>query len=233
MPRRLLSRQIRPRPLDEREIERYLRILDGKSLYHHPETLPRLCSRQLFGDNAPLELEVGCGTAEFLCSLAANEPEVNFVGVDSARRPLYKAVATASSLQLTNVLFLHADFARMYPLLEPCSLRQVYVHFPDPNMRPKFHRRKLVTPTFLTAIHLALVSGGGLSVMTDHAALFAELLAVIEADSRFQKDHSERYLTGFEPDMKSRFQRIWERHGLPVLRLEVRKITGVTTDEPS
>ena len=223
MSRRLLSRQIRPRPLDEQEIKRYLRVYDDSNLYHQPEIFPRLCSRELFGDSAPLELEVGCGTAEFLCSLASNEPEVNFVGVDIARRPLYKAVATASSLQLRNVRFLHAIFAHMYPLLEPSSLRQVYVHFPDPNMRPKFHRRKLVTPAFLTAIHLALGPGGGLSLMTDHAALFEELLAVVEADSRFQRNHTERYLIGFEPEIKSRFQRIWERHGLPVLRLEVRK----------
>jgi tRNA (guanine-N7-)-methyltransferase len=223
MPRRLLSRQIRPRPLDDREIEQYLRVYDARGLYHHLATYPRLCSQQLFNDSAPLELEVGCGTAEFLCSLAANEPAVNFVGVDIARRPLYKAVATASSLQLANIRLIQANFAQMYPLLEPCSLRQVYIHFPDPNQRPKFHHRRLLTPTFLTAIHCALAPGGGLSLMTDHRALFEDLLAVVEADSRFQKTHAERYLIGFEPAVKSRFQRIWERHGLPILRLEVRK----------
>ena len=223
MPRRLLSRQIRPRPLDDRELAQYLRIYDAGGLYHHPETFPRLCSQELFANRAPLELEVGCGTAEFLCSLAARDPEVNFVGVDIARRPLYKAVAVASSLQLTNVRLLHANFAQLYPLLEPCSLRQVYVHFPDPNTRPKFHRRKLVTPAFLDAVHLALVPGGEVSLMTDHTALFQELLAVVEADSRFQRTHVERYLIGFESETKSRFQRIWERHGLSILRLEVRK----------
>ena len=223
MPRRLLSRHIRPRPLDDQEIKQYLRVYNARDLYHHPEIFPRLCSQQLFGNSAPLKLEVGCGTAEFLCSLASKEPEVNFVGVDIARRPLYKAVAIASSLQLPNVRFLHANFAQMYPLLEPGSLWQVYVHFPDPNMHPKFHRRKLVTPAFLEAIHLAFVSGGGLSLMTDHSAVFEELLAVVEADSRFQKTHPERYLMGFEPEIKSRFQRIWERHGLPILRLEVCK----------
>jgi tRNA (guanine-N7-)-methyltransferase len=223
MPRRSLSRQIRPRPLDELEIAQYLRVYDASGLYHHPETFPRLCSQQMFDNGAPLELEVGCGTAEFLCSLASREPEVNFVGVDLARRPLNKAVALASSLRLTNVRLLHANFVQLYPLMQPSSLRQVYVHFPDPNTRPKFHRRKLVTPAFLDAIHLALVPGGGLSLMTDHAALFQELLAVVEADDRFRRAHAERYLIGFEPEVKSRFQRIWERHDLPIMRLEVRK----------
>jgi tRNA (guanine-N7-)-methyltransferase len=223
MPRRLLSRQIRPRPLDDDEIARYLRVYDARGLYHHPERFPRLSSPQLFENSAPLDLEIGCGTAEFLCSLASSELAANFVGVDIARRPLYKAVATASSLKLANVRFLQANFAQMYLLLEPCSLRQVYIHFPDPHMRPKFHGRRLVTPASLDVIHRALVPGGALSLMTDHRALFADLLAVVEADSRFQKTHAARYLTGFEPAVKSRFQRIWERHGLPILRLEVRK----------
>ncbi|HEV2237045.1 MAG TPA: tRNA (guanosine(46)-N7)-methyltransferase TrmB [Ktedonobacterales bacterium] len=222
MSRRLLNRHIRPRPLDDQEIARYLRVYDARALYQHPEAFPPLCSPALFGNDAPLELEVGCGTAEFLCSLAASEREVNFVGVDIARRPLYKAIGYAAPLALTNLRLLQADFAQLYPLLAPHSLRRVYVHFPDPHARPKFQRRRVVTPAFLSAIHRTLVPGGSLSVMTDHAALFQEMLAVVEADCRFQKTHDERYLTGFEPALKSRFQRIWERHGLPILRLEVR-----------
>lgn len=222
MSRRLLNRQIRPRPLDDREVAHYLRIYDARALYQHPKDYPPLCSPSLFGNDAPLELEVGCGTAEFLCALAAAEREVNFVGVDIARRPLYKAIGYAAALQLTNLRLLQANFTRLYPLLAPSSLRRVYVHFPDPHTRPKFQRRRIVTGEFLSAIHRALVPGGSLSVMTDHAALFQEMLAVVEADGRYQKTHAERYLTGFEPALKSRYQRIWERHGLPILRLEVR-----------
>jgi hypothetical protein len=59
--------------------------------------------------------------------------------------------------------------------------------------------------------------------MTDHQAFFMEMLALVERDSRFQKTHEARYLIGFEPEVKSRFQRIWARHGLPILRCELRK----------
>ena len=223
MSRRTLSRQIRLRPLDAAALSTYLTQYDSRSLYYHPEQFPTLCSQRLFENHAPLEMEVGCGTAEFLCALAAREPGANFVGVDVASRPLYKAVEIASSLRLANIRFLHANFAQMYPLLAPCSLRQVYVHFPDPNTRPKFQRRRLVTPAFLDVVQLALVPEGKLSLMTDHAEFFHELLTLIEADGRFEKTHNERYLIGFEPAVKSRFQNIWERHGLPILRLEVRK----------
>jgi len=223
MSRRTFLRSIRTQPLDDAVIERYLLRFDARTLYEHPETLPRLSSRSLFGNDAPLELEVGCGTAEFLCALAANGPAANFVGVDLARKPLEKAMEIAASLALENLRLLYGNFAHMHALLEPGSLRRVYVHFPDPNMRPKFHRRRIVNPAFLNAIYAALVPEGTLSVMTDHQAFFLEMLALLEADCRFEKTHAERYLLGFEPEVKSRFQRVWERHGLPILRCELSK----------
>lgn len=223
MSRRTLSRHIRAHPLDDAVVRKYLLCYSSRSLYYQPEQLPRLCSACLFGNTAPLELEVGCGTAEFLCALAAKEPGVNFVGVDVSYRPLYKAVSIAASLGLENARLIHANFAQMYPLLEPRSLQRVYLHFPDPNTRPKFRRRKIITPIFLDQIHAALVPGGSLSIMTDHQEFFMEMLSTVEQDRRFQKTHEDRYLIGFEPEVKSRFQRIWERHGLPILRCEVRK----------
>ncbi len=223
MSRRTLSRHIRPQPLNAADARTYLRCYNSRSLYYHPEQFPRLSSVCQFGNDAPLELEIGCGTAEFLCALAARAPAVNFVGVDLSYRPLQKAVEIAAALALDNIRFIYANFAQMYPLLAPRALRRVYVHFPDPNMRPRFQRRRIVSPAFLDAIHAALVPGGTLSVMTDHQAFFLEMLAVLEADDRFAKTHAERYLIGFEPAVKSRFQRIWERHSLPILRCELRK----------
>jgi tRNA (guanine-N7-)-methyltransferase len=223
MSRRTFLRHIHTRSLDDALLARYLLRCDPRSLYECPEQFPRLCSQELFGNDAPLELEVGCGSAEFLCALAAKEPAANFVGVDIAHKPLEKAVEIAASLALANLRLLKGNFAQMYPLLEPCSLRRVYVHFPDPNMRPRFRHRRVISPAFLDAIHRALAPGGTLSVMTDHTAFFLEMLALLEADCRFEKTHAERYLVGFEPEVKSRFQLVWERHGLPILRCELRK----------
>jgi tRNA (guanine-N7-)-methyltransferase len=222
MSRRTFLRRIHTQPLDNALLQRYLLNYHPRGLYERPEQFPRLCSPCLFGNDAPLELEVGCGSAEFLCALAANEPAVNFVGVDIARRPLEKAVENAAALALDNLRMIYGNFAQMYPLLGRHSLQQVYVHFPDPNMRPKFRHRRIISPPFLDAMHMALVPEGTLSVMTDHEAFFLEMLDILEADCRFEKTHAERYLVGFEPAVKSRFQRIWEGHGLPILRCELR-----------
>jgi tRNA (guanine-N7-)-methyltransferase len=227
MSRRYLNRSFRWRIPDEETARKYLLHLSGRQLYYEPGSLPRLTSAHLFGNDRPLELEVGCGTGDYLCSLAQEEPGANFLGVDVHRRSLHTAIDTASRLGLDNILFVKANFTLMYPLLEPASLRSIYLHFPDPNTEPKFRKRRIFSERFLDEAERALIPGGRLSVMTDHQERFFEMLALAERDMRWLRTHEERYLVGFEPRVKSRFQRIWEGHGIPTLRFELARRDSV------
>ena len=220
MPRRSLDRKKVPVP-DQRTSARYLLELPGDLLYREPQALPRIGSASLFGNERPMEMEIGCGSGEFLCSLARRDRETNFVGVEVKHKSVYEAVATAASIDLDNILFLRANFGLLYPLLVPGSLRAVYLHFPDPNTRPKFRKRRIFSGRFLDEMHAATAPEGRISVMTDHAGSFAAMLELAESDERWEKAHEERYLVGFEG--RSRYQRIWEGHGLPTLRFELVK----------
>jgi tRNA (guanine-N7-)-methyltransferase len=216
-------RKLSAQPLDKEIARTYLRAFPSKQLFANPCALPNIDSRHLFGDEQPMHLEVGCGTADYLHALARGDPRTNFVGVDVAHKPLLQAVRVAAAQALLNIRFIRGDFKLMYPLLVMDSLQAVYVHFPDPHMQTRFRKRRIVSPAFLDAIYRALAPGGQLSIMTDHQALFTDILTIVERDARFEKAHAEQYLVGFEPAAKSRFQRLWEGHGLPTLRLDLRK----------
>lgn len=218
MSRRYLNRTFKAPVPDEETARKYLLHMPGRWLYHEPCTLPRITSSDLFGDDLPLHLEIGCGTGEYLCELARREPDVNFVGVDLHLRSLHSAIDTAKQLKLDNILFVKANFRLMYPLLAPNSLRSIYLHYPDPNMEPKFRKRRIFSPAFLDAAHRALIPGGHLSVVTDHREFFFDMLALADQDDRFERAHDAPYLVAFDPPVKSRYQRIWEGHGLPTLR---------------
>lgn len=222
MPRRkLYRRSIAPLTADQRK--KYLLTLPRRDLYAHPQSMPPITSRSLFANDRPLEVEIGCGSGEFLCGLADQHPLVNFVGVEIRSRALHEAVAQAAAMALDNIRFVHTDARLLYPLLAPGSLRAVYLHFPDPNDRPKYRNRRVFTERFLDAMHDAMTCDGTLSVMTDHEGAFAEMLDLVERDQRWRKTHHERFLEGYEVESKSRFQRIWEGHGMTTLRFEVTK----------
>lgn len=222
MPRGRHLRQLPAAPPDAETAVRYLHIWDDKALHDDPSQFPRLTSAALFGDDKPLELEVGCGSGHFLCALAADHPDINFVGVELSSKRLYAAVQTAVSQNLNNLKFIRADFKLLYPLLVEGGVTAVYLHFPDPH-KPKFHKRRILDAHFLEQVYAALAPGGLLSVMTDEKPFFMEMLTLVEENGRFRKRHASRYLVGFDTAAKSRYQLMWEARGLQTLRFEVEK----------
>lgn len=209
---------------DVREMEKYLLRWRTQDLYAAPGAFPRLTADGLFGRPGLLSLEIGCSTGEYLCSLARAHPGRFFSGVDINFKSLAVATSNAAAQSLENIRFIKAPMQWLYPLMLPDSLEAVYVHFPDPSLRPKYRKRQLLNVTFMDKMHYALVPGGTLSLVTDNAELFEGLLELVEADRRFERTHSERYLLGFEPEVKSRYQLYWEQHGIPIKRMELRKL---------
>src|SRR5262245_6498235 len=136
---------------------------------------------------------------------------------------MHDAVRNAVSLALPNILFVKGDIALLCPLLADSSLQAIYLHFPDPHMKTRFRKRRVLSEAFLNQADRALMSSGLLSFITDHRAFFLETPALLEQDRRFARVHAEPYLVGFEPAAKSCVQRLWEHHGLPILRAELRK----------
>jgi len=225
MPRKtFLNRHTKASTPDEATAAKYLLHWRTGDLYRSIEQFPSLTSQALFENDLPLELEIGCGTGEFLCGLAAERPGVNFVGLDINLKSLFVGVEIARSLSLDNVKFIKAPIQYLYPLMPPGSLQAVYMHFPDPLLRPKYRKRKVLNEEFLRHLSDALQPGGLFSIVTDNDELFEGVLALVEETPYFRKTHRERYLTGFEPQAKSRYQLYWEAHDKPIFRLRLASV---------
>ncbi|MGI8588718.1 MAG: tRNA (guanine(46)-N(7))-methyltransferase TrmB [Chloroflexia bacterium] len=233
MPRRaFLLRYARPQPPDAETEAKYLRRWAARDLYRSPHAFPNIASKTLFGDGKPLEFEIGAGTGEFLCDMAARRRDVNFVGCDISLKSLLLAVERARSLSHDNVIFIQTPVRYLYPLLPTGSLQAVYLHFPEPFLKPSTRKHRVFNAGFLDNVHSALAPGGRLSVATDSEEAILAMLALLEADPRFRKTHVERYLRGLEAGVKSRYQEYWERLGVPVLRFEAQKLPSPTPPPP-
>ncbi len=207
-PRRI-SVQAPPPDLEKR----YLLRWNSGELYERPESFPQLDSESIFGNPNPLELEIGCGTGEFLCHMATRSPHINFLGLDLALKPLYRAVERASERALQNIRFIKTDFKLTYPLLVGQSLQVVYLHFPVPSTKNRHRKRRIFTPEFLDRIYLALAPGGRVSVMTDRQNFFKEMFAVAQNDPRYTLTSLGQSGVHDQKMLKSHTQRIWEARG--------------------
>jgi tRNA (guanine-N7-)-methyltransferase len=231
MPRgRYPSRRAAPE-LDPLILDRYRLFWPDRDLYLTPERFPAPTAEALFGRAAPLALDLGCSTGEFLCALAAREPDVCFLGIDLARKPLEHAVANAVARGLDNIRFIQADLRLVVPRIPPESVARIYLHFPVPFQTTGRRKHRTYAPEQLDTLRRPLAPGGRLSLMSDNPEVAAEIAAFVEGGRSFRALPPEQWRLQFDDELKSPYHRRWEARERTIWRWELERASGVRCEE--
>ena len=130
----------------------------------------------LFGREAPVEVDLGCGDGGFLLRYALQHPERNFLGVERLLGRIRKLDRKAPRLGLTNLRALRVDAAYLVRyLLRPGTVAAFHIYFPDPWPKKRHRGRRLVNAAFADALHRALGPDGRVYLRTDDADYFAQM----------------------------------------------------------
>jgi tRNA (guanine-N7-)-methyltransferase len=139
-------------------------------------TLPRPIDwTALFGNDHPVELEIGTGKATFLTEQAKARQETNFLGIEWANWFYRYASDRLRRNGCSNARMVRAEagfFLNEYVPAE--SLSVMHIYFPDPWPKARHHRRRLIQPKFLPVVHRTLMPGGRLQIVTDHQGYWVE-----------------------------------------------------------
>jgi tRNA (guanine-N7-)-methyltransferase len=121
----------------------------------------------VFGNDLPVNIEIGPGHGDFLVHSGRQHPHENFLAIERAARNVRRVEAGIERHQLTNVVVVRADAACLITLVPDASVSQFYVLFPDPWWKRRHHRRRLLTPAFVAELRRTLLPGGLLHFATD------------------------------------------------------------------
>jgi tRNA (guanine-N7-)-methyltransferase len=176
----------------------------------------------VFGNEHPVELEVGSGKGLFLQNAATACPEHNFLGVELSKKYAGKAAERLAKRQLPNVKVWPGD-ARLFVArhVPSASLGAVHVYFPDPWWKKRHKKRRVFTETLLADIERGLVVGGALWLATDVEEYFGVMLALVAQRPRFlpqllpeprAPEHDLDYLTNFERKYRIEGRPIFRAH---------------------
>jgi tRNA (guanine-N7-)-methyltransferase len=191
-----------------------------------PDPPTPLDFRTIFGNDNPLEIEVGSGKGLFLVTTASACPDVNFLGIEIVRKYQLFTATRLAKRSLTNVRMVCAD-ARLF--LHDCiaaeSVQAIHIYFPDPWWKKRHHKRRLWTPEFAAQCERVLHPGGQLHVATDVEDYFACITSLLAAQKFLrplpppeskEPEHDLDYLTNFERKSRQR--------GGPVFRGQYERI---------
>ena len=123
---------------------------------------------EIFGNNEPLALEIGCGIGDFIVKTAADQPEANFIAIDFYNKGCYKTCRRIDLEGLTNVRVLREE-ARQFirERIPKGSLEAVYINCPDPWPKKKHRKRRLVNRQFVEFLAEYMAPGGNFFFATD------------------------------------------------------------------
>jgi len=140
--------------------------------------------RELFGNDHPVEIEIGMGKGTFLAGQAKAHPERNFLGIEWAAWFWRYASDRLRRHECLNVRTVRAEasfFLDEYVASESVSVLHIY--FPDPWPKARHHKRRLVQSKFMPKVERILVPGGRLQVVTDHVEYWEQIESVVRASN--------------------------------------------------
>lgn len=175
---------------------------------------------ELFGNTAPLNIDVGCGYGRFLMGRADSHPDTNFLGLDRLLRRMRKVAKKVHNAGLTNVRLLRIEAAYAIENMIPAaSVTTFFILFPDPWPKRKHHSRRLFNPEFMNTLNSKLLPGGVVHAVTDHEDYFKAIHSLFSNDKRFSE--TEPFLPTEEE--KTGFELIFEEQNKPIGRCSIKK----------
>ena len=138
------------------------------------------CWRETFGNDQPIHIEIGMGKGKFLMTMAAQHPEINYIGIERYTSVLLRAVQKMEENPLPNLLFICMDAADLPEMFDRGEVDRIYLNFSDPWPKDRHARRRLPSREFLARYDQILRKDGWLEFKTDNRGLFDFALEELE-----------------------------------------------------
>jgi len=126
---------------------------------------------------APLHVEIGPGNGFFLAGMAAKHPDQSWLGLEIRFKRVILCAKKIQAAGVANARIARYDAWFLDDLFEPEEVAGIYVNFPDPWMRERDEKKRLMGPAFAAWASRALKPGGLLRLKSDHGPNLDRLVA--------------------------------------------------------
>ena len=188
----------------------------------------------VFGREAPLSLEIGCGTGHFITALAGRHLENNFLAIDIYNKGCLKSCRKLEAAGLTNVRVMRVEARELLLRAMPDeSLEAIYINCPDPWPKKRHRDRRLVNRAFLELALHRLRSDGELFFASDQRDYAEEVAAALAKLPAFRNQLPAAFVTELPGYPLSKYMRRFLAQGLPIHFLLCRRDPAVQLAAPA
>lgn len=172
----------------------------------------------LFGDERPLQLEIGFGSGEHLAVQAAAAAGTGFIGCEPFLNGVVGVLGHVRDRGLTNVRVHMGDALDVLERLPDASLDRLYLLHPDPWPKARHAKRRMINDGPLDLIAAKLKHGAEFRLGTDDPTYCRWAMMVMgrRRDFRWTAAHPADFLDRPADWPETRYERKARRHGREV-----------------
>ncbi len=177
--------------------------------------------REIFGNDNPVQLEIGCGKGQFACEIAKRNPNVNFLAVEKSSNVIVDAVDKAIRAEIPNLRFLRGGAEYLDCYIPEKSVERIYLNFSCPFPKKSYASHRLTHRNFLEIYGRLLVEGGEIHQKTDNRNFFEFSLEEFSQSGWVLKNISlDLHNSDFEGNIVTEYEKRFSDMGMPIYRLE-------------
>lgn len=128
--------------------------------------------KESFGNDHPLYLEIGTGKGRFITTLAMQNPDINYIGIEKFSSVLIRALEKQNELQLPNLIFIRMEAEHICDVFAEGEIDRIYLNFSDPWPKDRHAKRRLTSTQFFDRYNTILAKDGVVEFKTDNRDLF-------------------------------------------------------------
>ena len=175
-----------------------------------PYKMQPISFTEMFANDHPVIIEIGFGMGVATAEIAAQNPEINYIGIEVFQAGVGKLLNEIEQRGLKNIRIIEHDAIEVLEYMIPdTSIAGFHIFFPDPWQKRRHHKRRLVRRTHTDLLAQKLASGGYLYMVTDWLPYAQSALEELTAT----KTLTNRY-ESFAPRQDWRPETKFERRGI-------------------
>ncbi|WP_124067273.1 tRNA (guanosine(46)-N7)-methyltransferase TrmB [Clostridium sp. E02] len=127
---------------------------------------------KVFGNDNPIEIEIGMGKGRFIMELASLHPDINYVGIERYPSVLLRGLQKREEMEQNNSFLMCVDAKNLADIFSLGEVRKIYLNFSDPWPKDRHSKRRLTSKEFMKVYDQILMPDGVVEFKTDNKGLF-------------------------------------------------------------
>ena len=176
--------------------------------------------QEIFGREAPVVMEIGCGKGQFACEYAKRNPDKNILAIECVPTVLVEACERVKNEGIDNIRFLEMKAEYLPLFIKEKTICEIYLNFSTPFPKSRHESHRLTSKGFLDIYKNLLCDDGFIAQKTDSQGFFEYSLESFSQNGFVLSEISlDLHKSDFEGNIVTEYEQKFVDMGLPIHRL--------------